>query len=202
MSMPAPDTSDLTRLRLAAALTHQVPDLALTIWAHDGPSVVVSRQARHHPDLSACALRAMVRSTMVTGRPPIGLGWAFSVGDLSVDGIGVRHVGDGVVAVDHGDHQGRWWPTLLGTDSITTVVADGAAGALEEGLVDAELVAASELAAHVDTELGVTVVQLRSPSGPVPHDRRCDALARALARSCVVAELVEGVGSRSRAPRH
>jgi hypothetical protein len=191
---------DLTRLRLAAAVAHQVPSVALTIWSTDGPTVVIARLERHHPDLSACAFRSMVRSAM-QGQPPVGLGWAFDVADLTIDGIGVRHVGDGVVAVERSDGQGRWWPTLLPVDMLTRVVADSAAAVLEEGLVDHQLVAASEVAAHVDTELGVTVVQLRTPTGPVPHDRRCDLLARSVARACVVAELIDGVDS-SPSTRH
>jgi hypothetical protein len=192
-------TTDLVRLRLAAALTHLVPPLALTIWPVRGPSVVVSRLGRQHPDLSACTFRSMVAAVMAGEAPPVGLPWLLEVEDLSVDGIGVRHVGDGVVALEHGTGQGRWWPTLLDSDALTSVVADAAVGVLEEELVPAEVVARTEVAAHVDTELGVTVVQLRTPPGSVVHERRCDSLARALARSCVVAELLTGAGSGSRA---
>lgn len=199
-------TTDLVRLRLAAALTHLVPPLTLTIWPVRGPSVVVSRLGRQHPDLSACTFRSMVAAAMAGEPPPVGLPWLLEVEDLSVDGIGVRHVGDGVVALEHGTDQvaghgtgqGRWWPTLLDADALTSVVADAAVGVLEEELVPAEVVARTEVAAHVDTELGVTVVQLRTPPGSVVHERRCDSLARALARSCVVAELLTGAGSGSR----
>lgn len=196
---PTPPTPhDLVRLRLAAALAHRVPEVALTLWCPDGPSVVVSRLDRHHPDLSACDFRAAVRSSMSTGRPPIDTSWLGSGPDLSVDGIGVRHVGDGVVAVDHGDGRGRWWPTLLDPGVLTVVLGDAAAAALESEVVDPAVLAACEVAAHPDRELGVTVVQLRTPPGPVCHDRRCDALARVLSRTCVVAELLEGAGSGSR----
>lgn len=200
-------TTDLVRLRLAAALTHLVPPLTLTIWPVRGPSVVVSRLGRQQPDLSACTFRSMVAAAMAGEPPPVGLPWLLEVEDLSVDGIGVRHVGDGVVALEHGTEQvtgqgtgqGRWWPTLLDAAALTSVVADAAVGVLEEELVPAEVVARTEVAAHVDTELGVTVVQLRTPPGSVVHERRCDSLARALARSCVVAELLTGAGSGSRA---
>ncbi len=204
-------TTDLVRLRLAAALTHLVPPLALTIWPLRGPSVVVSRLGRQHPDLSACTFRTMVAAAMAGEPPPVGLPWLLEVEDLSVDGIGVRHVGDGVVALEHGTEQGvghgaghgtgqgRWWPTLLDAEALTSVVADAAVGVLEAELVPTEVVASTEVAAHVDTELGVTVVQLRTPPGSVVHERRCDSLARALARSCVVAELLTGAGSGSRA---
>lgn len=180
---------DLTRLRLAAALTHQLAPVALTLWVDGGSPVVAARDDRAHPDLSACALRAAV----LEQHP-----WLLGVGDLTVDGVGVRHVGDGVVAVEQGDAQGRWWPTVLAEGAIAATVADAAAGALEDGLVDADLVGAAEVAAHVDRALGVTVVQLRTPPGTVVHDRRCDLLARALARACVVTELLEAAGSRSR----
>jgi hypothetical protein len=191
-------TTDLVRLRLAAALTHLVPPLALTIWPVRGPSVVVSRLGRQQPDLSACTFRSMVAAALAGEPPPVGLPWLLEVDDLSVDGIGVRHVGDGVVALEHGTGQGRWWPTLLGAEALTSVVADAAVGVLEEELVPADVVAHTEVAAHVDAELDVTVVQLRTPPGSVVHERRCDSLARALARSCVVAELLTAAGSGSR----
>jgi hypothetical protein len=192
-------TTDLTRLRLAAALVHQLPAASLTIWPVDGPSVVVSRSTREHPDLSACTLRAMVRTASDGVATPAALRWLFDIADLSVDGVGVRHVGDGVVAVDHSEHLGRWWPTTLDAEALTPVVAAAAAGALESRIVGSEVVAASEVAAHVDRELGVTVVQLRTPPGPIDHDRRCDELARALSQACVISELLlgAGVGSRS-----
>lgn len=191
-------STDLTRLRLAAALTHQLPSVALTIWPVAGPSVVVARSASHRPDLTACALRSMVRTATEEASTPAALQWLFDVTDLTVEGVGVRHVGDGVVAVDHGEHVGRWWPTLLGPDVLTTAVADAAAVALEDELVSPEVVAECDVAAHVDGELGVTVVQLRAPAGSIDHDRRCDALARALGRACVISELLVGAGSGSR----
>ena len=191
-------TTDLVRLRLAAALAHQVPPLALTVWPAHGPSVVVARLVRHHPDLSACSFRSMVAASMAGEPAHVGLPWLPEVDDLSIDGIGVRHVGDGVVAVEHGEGQGRWWPTLLDAQTLTSVVAEAAVGVLEDELVEPDVVARAEVAAHVDRELGVTVVQLRTPSGAVVHERRCDSLARALSRSCVVAELLAGAGSGSR----
>jgi hypothetical protein len=196
--MHSEPTNDLVRLRLAAALAHLVPPVTLTIWPLQGPSVVVSRLGRQQPDLSACTFRSMVAAVSAGERPPLGLPWLFEVDDLSVDGIGVRHVGDGVVAVEQCESQGRWWPTLLDAEALTSVVADAAVGVLEDELVEPDVVARTEVAAHVDVELGVTVVQLRTPPGPVVHERRCDSLARALSRSCVVAELLTGAGSGSR----
>ena len=190
--------TDLVRLRLAAALTHQLRAVALTVWPAAGPSVVVARDSCHHPDLSACTLRNLVRAALQGETTPVGLRWMFEVADLTVDGVGVRHLGDGVVSVEHGEAQGRWWPTLLDADRLTTVLGDAAAGVLEDGLADPGIVAAAEVAAHVDPELGVTVVQLRLPPGPVVHDRCCDEVARALSRACVISELLEGAGSGTR----
>jgi len=34
-------STDLTRLRLAAALVHQLPEVSLTVWPADGPEVEV-----------------------------------------------------------------------------------------------------------------------------------------------------------------
>jgi hypothetical protein len=179
---------ELVQLRLAAALTHQLSTVALTVWSSDGPSFVVSRDRRHHPDLSACALRDMVRGAMTgTGSRSVPE-WLHDVADLTVDGLGVRHVGDGVVAVEHGELSGRWWPTLLDADQLATVL-----GGTGEGMPGS-----AEVAAHVDRELAVTVVRLRLPSGSAAHDRRCDEAARALSRACVISELLEGAGSGSR----
>lgn len=183
---------ELVQLRLAAALTHQLPTVALTVWSSDGPSFVVSRDRRHHPDLSACALREMVRGAMTgTGSRSVPE-WLHDVADLTVDGLGVRHVGDGVVAVEHGELSGRWWPTLLDAEQLATVFRDLLAGTAEG------MPGPAEVAAHVDRELAVTVVRLRLPSGSAAHDRCCDDAARALSRACVISELVEGAGSGSR----
>ena len=197
------------RLRLAAALTHQLPAVALTLWASDGTSIVVSRDAANHPDLSACELRAVLAATRRGLRPPPVLRQVLECStDLSVEGIGVRHVGDGVVAAERGVPErhrggaGRWWPTLLGPDEVAAVVAEAAVAVLESDVVPARLVAAAEVSAHVDQELGVTVVELRSPGDDVADERRSDELARALGRACVVAELLAAVDDTSdRAPR-
>jgi hypothetical protein len=177
---------DLTRLRLAAALTHQLPAIALTIWPGDGPSVVVARDCRHQPDLSACALRRLVRAAMVGEEVPLALRWLLDAEGLTVDGVGVRHVGDGVVAVGEGERPGRWWPTLLDTDALVAALSPAD-----------DLVEGAEVAAHVDAVLGVTLVELRTPPGSVGQERRADRLARSLARTCVISELLEATSSSS-----
>lgn len=180
------DTPDLTRLRLAAALTHHLPAVALTIWPSNGPSVVVARECRHHPDLSACALRRLVHAANAGQDVPLALRWVLDAADLTVDGVGVRHVGDGVVAVKHGDRLGRWWPTLLDPEALVTACSGGS-----------DLVDGVRLAAYLDMVLGVTLVELQLPPGTVEQERRGDRLARELARSCVISELLEATSSSS-----
>jgi hypothetical protein len=190
-SDPHPHCSHrLGSLRLAAALTHQLPPVALTVWAATGPALVVSRDARQHPDLSACELRSLVAAAVRGLRPPPELSWVLEAVDLTVEGIGVRHVGDGVVAAEHDAASGRWWPTLLGPDAVVTVLGEAAMSLLEDDTLAPSLIARAEASAHVDTELGVTVVQLRAPTGSVAEDRATDELARALSRACVVGELL------------
>jgi hypothetical protein len=92
---------------------------------------------------------------------------------------------------------GRWWPTLLGPEEVAAVVADATVAVLESDVVPARVVAVAEVSAHVDADLGVTVVELRSPTDNVADERRSDELARALSRACVVAELLASIGGTS-----
>ena len=196
----------LDRLRLAAASAHQVPGASMTLWPEDGPSVVVSRFPENQPDLSPCTLRALVVAVLAGDPVPVGLRWMFDLADITVGGSSVCHIGDGVVRVGGrgtqgagGDGAGRWWPTLIDPHSIAAVMADAAAEALERGLVGTDVVAAADVSAHADTSLDVTVVHLRTLPGGVEHERRCDALARSMARSCAIAELLHSAGSGSTA---
>lgn len=191
----------LERLRLAAAAAHRIPGISLTIWPVDGPSVVVSRLVEHQPDLSPCTLRELVVAVLGGEPVPVGLRWMFDPADLMVDGASVRHLGDGVVHLDgvDADERGRWWPTLIDGGSVAAVLADSAVDVIEEGLVEPHLVAAADISAHVDSALGVTVLHLRTPTGSEDDERRCDQMARAMARSCAIAELLVGAGSDSTA---
>ena len=84
LNMTSDRPTDLVRLRLAAALTHQLRAVALTVWPAPGPSVVVARDRCHHPDLSACTLRDLVRAALQGETTPVGLRWMFEVADLTV----------------------------------------------------------------------------------------------------------------------
>ncbi len=178
------------QLRLAAALTHHLPQVALTVWPRRGPAMVVSRDARNHPDLGACEFRRLVIGA-AQGEPLApGLSWLLDVEDFTVEGIGVRHVGDGVVAIDGSPERRWWWPSLLRPEQLPTVLGDAAIDQLESGAAPASLVSASSVAAHADVELGAAVIALEATGSSSVEERRGDGLARSLSRACMVAELL------------
>ena len=124
---------------LAAALTHRLPQIALTVWPRRGPAMVVSRDARNHPDISACEFRRLAIDAGSGAPIPAGISWLVDVEGFTVEGIGARHVGDGVVALDGPGHDPSdgarwWWPTLVPADDLPTVLGDAAIDLLESDM--------------------------------------------------------------------
>lgn len=171
------------RLRLAAALAHQVDQVAVTLWRGGGPAVVVARCRSHLPDLSPCDFRSLVLS---------GTGGLLPADEVTVEGQGVLHVGDGVVSLGGG----RWcWATLLDGDAVVTTLGAAAADLVDRYRAPVEQ---AEVRATVDADLGATVVGVTLP--PDVDRRHAEGFLRALARACTVDELLQpGGGDPERA---
>lgn len=192
-----PAHATVERLRLAAALTHRVGPVALTLWPRTGPQVVISADVANHPDLSACEFRNLVLDAhngvgcAPGGAAPAGaLSWLFDLEDLTVEGVGVRPVGDGVIGVER-DEARWWWATTLDAHRLPLVLGDAAADLVERGEAPPEVIAAADVEVSVDIELGVSVASVGLPANTARGVRLGDEVARGLSRACLVEELLD-----------
>lgn len=190
MTLPADHIVE--RLRLAAALAHTVPEVALELTVGRGPHLVVSHDTGLAPDVSPCDLRRLVTELAADERLAHGFTWIRDLSRIDVGGTGVR-CADGVVTVIR--------PASLTTAFATRLDDRGVVAAARE--IGAELVEDDPCAVvvlrhvhprvHHDVVLGTSTVTIQW----TPTDaEEAQFITAAVARRCWVDELTGAVPAR------
>lgn len=112
-------TLRIERLRLAAALAHAIPQVALELHLEHGTSLVVSHDRSLSPDLSPCEFRTLVSRVSEHRDSILESGWVSEVDTITVGGHNVT-VDGGSVAVVHPEHGRRItvFTTALASDGV------------------------------------------------------------------------------------
>ncbi|MBI5087429.1 MAG: hypothetical protein HZB15_00765 [Actinobacteria bacterium] len=170
------------RLRIAAALAHCVPGVALELRCGNGDLLTVAYR-RLDAQLDPCQLRRALVAPVAPGVPR--LADAIVSAELR---SGVDDLGAGVLRRVAGETEQRWFATTLGADAAAAVF-DRCDLGLADGAMSARVLP--------DADLGVSVVCLTAthPSAA----RRLDEVAAWSVGACLVAELGEMLRAVSRA---
>lgn len=176
-------------LRLAAALVHTLPSVALVLRPDHGPEVVVGSDRRCLPDLSPCDLRRLVDAD----RRGEGhdLTWLSCLQGLELGGPDVSAVVEDVIRVGGRDEPVLAFATLLGPLATRAVLRDVGAEMLAAGRVDRALLGQLRASTFHDELLDVTTVIVAESAGPGPASALDVVLAST--RACRVAELLGSV---------
>lgn len=173
---------DRALLRQVVALAHAVPGAELRLVTGHGGVVTVGRHPSH--DLTPCQARAALLAAAV----PDGPDCFRAVVDVEVAGS-VRDAGGGLLALDGGDGEVRWFATCLHPNDVVHV-------ALRDHGVPADAIEAGVMP---DTELGVAVVRVGVANWL--YGSELDRVAHELFAACLVEELSrEALGAPAPAP--
>ncbi|MFN8051440.1 MAG: hypothetical protein U0Q22_08395 [Acidimicrobiales bacterium] len=177
----------LQRLRLAAALVHATPHLALELSLPRGARLLVSHDASVAPDVDACEFRELVGRLAEQGPLLAGFGWIRDIAHIDVVGVGATIDADVVTTI--GPQRGA--STFVTTLSPIDVQASARGLAQDLIAVDPSAVVALRdvrVEIHHDDRLDVSVVTLPATN---PDDVDDTAfIAAAIARRCRIDEFV------------
>lgn len=179
-------------LRLAAALVHTLPSVALVLSPDHGPEVVVGSDRRCLPDLSPCDLRRLVGAEQRGEGPE--LTWLSSLERLELGGPDVAAVVEDVIRVGGRDEPVLAFATLLGPLSTRAVLRDVGAELLGAAAVEPALLRSLRASTFHDEVLDVTTVVVAEPAGaPTPGPGTALDVVLASTRACRVEELLGSV---------
>jgi hypothetical protein len=173
---------DRALLRQVVALAHAVPGAELRLRTAHGAVVSVGRHPSH--DLTPCQARA----ALLVATDPEAPDCYRSVVDAELAGS-VHDTGGGLLALDGGDREVRWFATCLHPNDVVHV-------ALADRGVPGDAI---EAAVTPDAQLGAAVVRVSVENWL--YGNELDRVARELLAACMVEELCrQALGAVAPAP--
>lgn len=190
--MTPPADHIVERLRLAAALAHTVPEVALELTVGRGPHLVVSHDAALAPDVNPCELRRLVIELGADERLARGLTWIRDLSRIDVGGTGV-HCADGVVAVARAGAITTAFATRLDDRGVIAAAREVGAEFVDDDPCAVVVLRHVHPRVHHDVALDTSTVTIQwTPSDA----EEAQFITAAVARRCWVDELTRAVPAR------